>query len=36
LPTRRRVAELLGRADGPLDLCARCATVYQQAHPDTL
>jgi hypothetical protein len=35
LPTRRRVAELLGRADGPLDLFARCATLYHQADPDT-
>ncbi len=35
LPTRRRVAELLGRADGPLDLCARCATQYERARPAT-
>lgn len=36
LPTRRRVAELLGRAHVPLDLCAGCATAYQRAHADTL
>ncbi len=36
LPTRRRVAELLGRAHVPLDLCARCATVYEQADSDAV
>lgn len=31
LPTRRRVAALIGRPDAPVDLCARCATEYARA-----
>jgi ferredoxin len=35
-PTRRRVAELLGRAHVPLNLCASCAREYERADAATV